>query len=106
MDDLNKKIKDHKAMAASKKAQELAEQLLGLGQGDAPLVAEDVMRMGSAAPPQQQYGGSEMMDKLKSFYENNKTVIMVVGAVSIVALVGAIGYHQYAKSHKADDNKA
>lgn len=70
-------------MATSARAQELAEQLLGLEATRAPLPVE-----------RQRFQGG--MDGIKAFVQNNKKAV-TVAAVAIGAVVVFMGYKAYQK---------
>lgn len=70
-------------MATSARAQELAEQLLGLEATRAPLPVE-----------KQHFQGG--MDNVKAFVQQNKKAVMI-GAVVIGAVVVYAGYMAYQK---------
>lgn len=78
----------------SKKASELAEQLLGIHYTGAPSAVEGVMHSGGC-----HFGGdgTGVMDKAKEFYAANRTPVLAVSAVAAVAVIGAIGYAVYKK---------
>lgn len=73
-------------MATSARAQELAEQLLGLEATRAPLPVE-----------QQKFGG---MEGIKAFVQKNKKAV-TIGAVVIGAVVIFAGYKAYQKKQAA-----
>jgi hypothetical protein len=73
-------------MATSPRAQELAEQLLGLEATRAPLPVES-----------RHFGAG--MDKIKTFYRDHKTVALV-GTALVVAAVAWAGYRVYQKKKK------
>lgn len=87
-------------MAASRQAQELAEQLIGYSPKTS--VAEGVLspEMGGASSVAQ-YGGfsDDMMLKVKDFYAKNKMLVLIGGAVAVAAVAGGIGYYMYKKNH-------
>ncbi|MDR3542363.1 MAG: hypothetical protein P4L69_15590 [Desulfosporosinus sp.] len=78
---------------ASKKAQELAEQLLGMnvGGGGSSSV-EGIMAGGGSMGGCHQYGGA-----VKDFYAKHRTPVLAVSAVVGVAVIGIIGYAVYKK---------
>jgi hypothetical protein len=88
-------------MAGSKKAQELAEQLLGVMPGaSGAAIAEGALNM-DPMPAAAQYGLGINAD----FYMKNKKAIMIGGGFLAFALIGGIGYYLYQKSHKGADDK-
>jgi len=76
---------------ASKKAQELAEQLLGMSPTAGASAVEGVMAGGHMGCGQ--YGGG--FDSIKGFYGKHKTPVLAVGAIAGVALIGWAGYAIY-----------
>ena len=84
---------------ATKKASDLAEQLLGSHYGGSTV--EGVMHAGGC-----HYGGG--MDSVKDFYAKHKTPVLAVGAVVGAALIGWAGYAIYKKfiwTPPADQNQ-
>jgi hypothetical protein len=78
---------------ASKKAQELAEQLLGMSPSAGSSAVEGVMAGGHMGCGQ--YGGG--FDGVKDFYGKHKTPVLAIGTIIGVAVIGLAGYGIYKK---------
>lgn len=101
-------------MAGSKKAQELAEQLLGLsttvagsGLRGAQMGGTDMgagIGGGSAGATataiSQKYGGGFQFADIVAFYQRNRVAVLVGGAAVGAVLAGVIGYYIYRKNKK------
>jgi len=99
-------------MSGSKKAQELAEQLLGLSTtvagsgfsrgGGADMSSMDVSAGGGATATAigQKYGGGFQFVDMVAFYQRNRVAVLVGGAAIGAVLIGVIGYHVYRKNKK------
>lgn len=84
-------------MAASKRAQELAEQLLGINQtsvAPSPAPAPAFATAGTVTGAS--YGGVEMKPATKK-------MLMIGGVILLVAAAGVGGYMLYRKYHKEED---
>ncbi len=77
-------------MSTSARAQELAEQLLGLEATRSPLPVEG-----------RRYGAG--MDKIKAFIQQNKKAVTVVAVVA-VAVAAYAGYKAYQKKKEGGES--
>ena len=91
-------------MASAKKAQDLAEALLGIGGSDYGGTVDEVMATAVMAA-NKKTGGIDMTT-IKSFYLTNKKPVLIGAAVTATALVGIIGFAWYKKWHSAEDKDA
>lgn len=73
---------------ASKKAQELAEQLLGIAPNTGSRTVENILAGGQRGCGMK-FGGS--VDTIKGFYYQHKNVVNMVGGVALVAAVIGVG---------------
>lgn len=91
---------------SAKKAQDLAEALLGIGSSGADYGGTVDEVMANAVIAAHKKTGGIDMSTVQNFYTTNKKPVLIGAAVAVTALVGIMGYSWYKKWHAAEDKDA